>query len=50
MKFGYVRVSSKDQNPARQQEALQREGVEEFYIDYASGKDTERPKLKELLQ
>lgn len=51
MLFGYIRVSTMEQNEARQIEALQDRGVspENFYIDKASGKNTERQKLKELL-
>ncbi|HDL7502837.1 recombinase family protein [Yersinia enterocolitica] len=49
--FGYVRVSSKDQNVSRQVEALQNAGIEESYlfIDKVSGKNTERPELQKLL-
>lgn len=49
MKLGYVRVSTKEQNEARQFEALKQYGVEEFYEEKVSGKDTNRPKLKELI-
>lgn len=48
MKFGYVRVSSRDQNVARQMAAL--DGlVDEILIDKLSGKDTNRPELQRLL-
>lgn len=49
--FGYVRVSSKDQNVSRQVEALQNAGIEEscLFIDKISGKNTERPELQKLL-
>lgn len=51
MKLGYVRVSTIEQNEARQLEALLNNGVERdnIYIDKKSGKNTDRPKLKELL-
>lgn len=50
MKFGYVRVSSKDQNVARQVEALKgRVSEENILIDKVSGKDTNRPELQVLL-
>jgi DNA invertase Pin-like site-specific DNA recombinase len=45
-RIGYVRVSSYDQNPDRQVEQLD---VDRVYTDKASGKDTDRPKLQELL-
>lgn len=43
---GYIRVSSFDQNPERQLEGLI---VDKKFIDYASGKDTNRPALEELM-
>lgn len=51
MLLGYARVSTVEQNEARQIEALQQRGVdpENLFIDKQSGKDTNRPKLKELL-
>lgn len=47
--LGYVRVSTVEQNEARQVEALTARGVQRWYIDKASGKNTDRPKLRELL-
>jgi DNA invertase Pin-like site-specific DNA recombinase len=51
MKIGYVRVSTEEQNEARQVEALKAQGVEDEYIytDKISGKNTERPQLQEML-
>lgn len=51
MLLGYVRVSTVEQNEGRQIEALQQRGVEpeNLFIDKQSGKDANRPKLKELL-
>jgi DNA invertase Pin-like site-specific DNA recombinase len=46
MRVGYVRVSSVDQNTVRQLDGIQ---VERTFTDTASGKDTARPKLDELL-
>ena len=49
-RIGYIRVSSLDQNPARQQEQLQALNLDRIYEDHASGKNTsERPELKALL-
>lgn len=51
MKIGYVRVSTTEQNTARQEVLMQELGVEEIYIDKASGKNaTDRPKLQKMLQ
>lgn len=49
--FGYVRVSSKDQNEERQLEDLRNAGVEErnIYIDKKSGKDFERENYQAML-
>ena len=49
--YGYARVSSKDQNEARQIIALSQFPVkkENIYIDKFSGKDFDRPKYSELI-
>jgi DNA invertase Pin-like site-specific DNA recombinase len=44
----YVRVSSADQNEARQLEVL--EGADKYFIDKVSGKSTDRPALVEMLE
>lgn len=49
MRVAYVRVSTVEQNEARQIEALEKHGIEKWYIEKVSGKDTNRPKLKEML-
>ena len=49
MKIGYIRVSTEEQNTIRQEILMKELGVEEIYIDKASGKSTERPQLKEML-
>jgi DNA invertase Pin-like site-specific DNA recombinase len=49
MKVAYVRVSTAEQNEARQTEALEKHGIEKWYIEKVSGKDTNRPKLQEML-
>ena len=46
----YVRVSTFDQNEARQREALKDYGIDKWFIEKASGKDVNRPKLQELLE
>ncbi|MFC5648039.1 recombinase family protein [Paenibacillus solisilvae] len=50
MKFGYVRVSSKDQNTERQLKKMHELGIEERYIfvDKQSGKDFDRPKYQAM--
>lgn len=45
-RIGYVRVSSGDQNPARQLEGVP---LDRVFTEAASAKDTDRPKLQELL-
>ena len=49
MKIGYVRVSTAEQNTIRQETLMAELGVDEIYIDKASGKDTKRPRLTEML-
>ncbi|WP_329414756.1 recombinase family protein [Nocardia vinacea] len=46
MRVGYIRVSTLDQNTVRQLDGID---VERTFTDKASGKDTARPKLDELL-
>lgn len=48
--YGYARVSSRDQNPARQLETLREFPVADchIYIDHQSGKDFARPAWQEL--
>ncbi|XAS69487.1 recombinase family protein [Micrococcaceae bacterium Sec5.7] len=46
-RIGYIRVSSLDQNTQRQLEGAQ---LERIFTDKASGKDTKRPQLDELLR
>lgn len=48
--FAYIRVSSKDQNEARQVDTMLELGVHErdIYIDKLSGRDTERPQYQAL--
>ena len=49
MKIGYIRVSTQEQNTLRQEEMMGELGVEELYIDKASGKNTDRPELKKMM-
>lgn len=49
MKIGYVRVSFIDQNTMRQELLMKELDVEQVFIDKASGKNTDRPELKKLL-
>ena len=49
MIVGYVRVSSVDQNEARQLVTMENYKVEKVYSEKISAKDTNRPKLQELL-
>ena len=49
MKIGYIRVSTEEQNPARQQALLHELSVDEIFIDKASGKNTDRPELQRMM-
>lgn len=50
--YGYVRVSSTDQNEDRQMIALREVGVPEknIFMDKQSGKDFDRPNYKKLVR
>ena len=49
MRVGYVRVSTTEQNPARQDELMKSFGVEKVFSEKLSGKDTNRPQFQEML-
>lgn len=49
MKVGYVRVSSKDQNEARQIASMKEYGVDKIYMDKQSGKDFDRPEYQKMI-
>lgn len=50
MLIGYVRVSTQEQNTARQDMLMEQLAVEKIYIDKQSGKNTNRPQLKTMLE
>lgn len=41
--YGYLRVSTREQNEARQRIALEAFGVDQLFMDKQSGKDFNRP-------
>ena len=49
MKIGYVRVSTEEQNTARQEIMLRELGVDELFVDRASGKNADRPELNRMM-
>ena len=49
MNLAYVRVSTAEQNEARQIESLSRYAVDKWFTEKISGKSADRPKLRELL-
>ncbi len=49
MKVGYIRISSADQNTARQEVLMRELGFEQVYIDKMSGKNTDRPQLRKMM-
>lgn len=50
MEVGYARVSTEEQNEARQIKAFEERGIEKVFIDKQSGKDTNRPQLKKMIE
>ena len=49
MKIGYIRVSTEEQNEARQHEALTDCGVEKIFSDKKSGKNTDRAGYSDMM-
>ena len=49
LKIGYIRISTADQNTARQEVLMKELGVEQVYIDRMSGKNIDRPELKRMM-
>lgn len=52
MKYGYVRVSSREQNEQRQIEAMKEIGIEEvnIFLDKQSGKNFDRPGYRKMIR
>ncbi len=49
LKIGYIRVSTIEQNIKRQEIIMKKLDVEKIFIDKISGKNMERPMLKEMM-
>lgn len=47
--YGYIRVSTREQNEARQLEAMKQFGVDRMLVDKQSGKNFNRPAYRQLL-
>lgn len=50
MKIAYVRVSTIEQNETRQIEGLEKYGIEKWFNEKVSGKNTNRPQLQQMLE
>lgn len=50
MQIAYIRVSTIEQNEQRQIEAMKHYEIEKWFVEKVSAKDTNRPKLQELLE
>lgn len=50
MKVGYIRVSTLEQNTARQDDMLRGEKCDKVFKEKKSGKDMNRPELKKMLE
>jgi DNA invertase Pin-like site-specific DNA recombinase len=49
MNVAYIRVSTIEQNEARQLEAMKDKNIEKYFTEKVSAKNTNRPKLQEML-
>jgi DNA invertase Pin-like site-specific DNA recombinase len=50
MNIAYIRVSTVEQNEARQVEVMKQYKIDKVYQEKVSAKNTERPKLQEMLE
>lgn len=50
MRLAYVRVSTVEQNEARQLEGLKKYDIEKWFTEKVSAKDTNRPELQAILE
>ena len=49
MKIGYIRISTAEQNTARQEVLMRELEVDNVFIDCMSGKNTNRPELQKMM-
>ena len=49
IKIGYIRISTTDQNTARQEVLMEQLDVDQVFIDRMSGKNIDRPELKRMM-
>lgn len=49
-KIGYIRVSTKEQETARQEQIMENYGVEKIYSEKLSGKNTDRPEFQKMIE
>lgn len=49
MKVAYIRVSTEEQNTARQDAMMQAQGIEKVFTEKISGKNTNRPQLQAMM-
>ena len=50
MNIAYVRVSTVEQNEARQLEALEKHSIDKWFTEKVSAKNTDRPQLKAMIE
>ena len=50
MNIAYVRVSTVEQNEARQLEALEKHNIDKWFTEKVSAKNTDRPQLKAMIE
>lgn len=50
MNIAYIRVSTQEQNTGRQLEAMKQHNIDKIFEEKVSGKDTNRPQLKAMME
>lgn len=50
MRFGYIRVSTREQNTDRQQRIMEDKDIDRLFIDHATGANTDRLRFQEMMK
>lgn len=49
-RIAYIRVSTQEQDTARQEDLMQGQSIDKYFVEKISGKNTDRPQLKAMME